>query len=166
MERTLFGHGNEHSVYKAKKEGYLLKVQNRRNHFFFSLLGFNPNLIKREYQEAKEYESKGVKIPETKFRVVNQKNYVMYQKEIPDDNSIPDIRQHLIAHNIPELVMRYNSSPDNFLSFQNEVYLLDFTPGFWASGLLDRLGVIKYRNYLRGKQKIKQGLTILKNKLC
>lgn len=151
IENRLFS-GNEHWVYETEDPNYLLKVQNRRNRFFFWLFRWNPNVIKTQYEKALDYEKFGVRIPESRIDITeNGRNYQIYQRKIIEDGSVADIKGYLETRSITELAMRYISSPDNFVSCNSEVYLLDFTPGFWFPGLLDRLGVVDYRAYLKTK---------------
>lgn len=155
MPRERVGHGKEHDVFASKNAGFLIKRQNKANVLISCLFKLNPELIVREWQAALKYQDSGVYIPESRIFIINERNYLIYQKYIEEDFSVRNIQTYLEERGLIGLAGRFERNPENFRSNNGVVYLLDFTHGFRFTGLLDRKGILSLDDFLRAKLFVK-----------
>jgi hypothetical protein len=98
-----------------------------------------------------------VRLPTT-IILFTSDGYIMRQKHIREDGSVPCIPNHLKRAGQPFLAARAAVSRDNFLSEQGIVYTVDptFNPYYrlmWATGILNEMRYIRIVSILMRMRK-------------
>lgn len=143
-KRTRLGRGMEHEVWTTKHKFKIGEVVLKKPHPYITLTMSpteNPlEVVRNELKEAQlDAEQFGVKIPRTRAIYSPSKaGYILVQERLTHDNSIKDIGKFLEEKGATFLRDRYDAKPDNFMSVDGTVYLIDFTKGpFRITNILD-----------------------------
>lgn len=142
--REQLGRGMEHTVWTTKRQFKTGEFVLKKPHAYITLTMLpqeNPlAVVRKELEEARlDAEQFGVKIPKTRaIHSPSKAGYMLVQERLTPDKSIEDIGKYLEDRGATFLRDRYDAKPDNFMSVNGTVYLIDFTKGpFRITNLLD-----------------------------
>lgn len=161
MKRQYLAHGTEHRVYKAHRDGTVLKYPRLLTRVSRLLCGGVAS-VRQEYQAAQDLlDGSAVQVARTRiFASQRLGSYILVQEEVHEDHSVPDIFTYLQHHDQNDLAQRYVSNPHNFVSHQGTVYLIDFTKGIDIQWI-NTLDIISEQDYRQFRQRIRKFVNAL-----
>ena len=155
VERAIIGAGTEHIVFASHNPNYVLKRPRRANRLVHVLTRTNAHTVKGDINHTQLIvaELEDIRVPETRV-FPRGSSYIIAQRRIHDDGTT-DIGRVLATHADVFLQERYHIKPQNFLSTQGIVYIVDPTKSprtriFEIFGI-DEFAFIRIRRHFRKK---------------
>jgi hypothetical protein len=154
--RQKISQGAEHFVLRPilHETDIVLKIATPLNYLF--MLGADQaEIIRQELVEAQGLvNGTNLKIPRTHIMAgerlsvlgTNTRGYVVGQKYIEEDESVPDIGTFLANEGLTSLIDEYKYEPHNFISNKGVVYWVDPTKGL-AGRFLEHMKIMKLEDY-------------------
>lgn len=161
--REIISKGMENIVLRpaTRSPNIVLKIPRIVN--YLSMLGRDQaEVLRQELAEAYALVDKTtVRIPKTivisgKERWmlgIKTRGYVIGQRYIEEDGTVPDMANHLSGQGLNSLVDEYKHEPRNFVSNSGIVYWIDPTKGT-AGRVLDDTKMMKLETYRRIRRKL------------
>ena len=160
-ERQAIGQGIEHTVVTPILEcnqGEVLKRPHRFNALTLHYLFGGEKTVRREIDDFREMVSgkENLEVVDTQvYPVPRKKGYIISQPFMEEDHSVPGIKAHLQSQGMDLLVLRYDTQPDNFVSTNGTVYLLDPTKGPLVR-FVTQTGLMSEETYRRRRVMLKK----------
>lgn len=151
-ERKLIGSGTEHKVYESFNDGWVLKIPSDLNILSINIfLGFRYRKLKEEIEfNERECASCGILTPETRIFAFGR-GYVMAQRRVDEDFSLSrfEVGEEIKKGGNTFLIDTFKIRPENFLSNQGNIYLVDLTCGL--TRIASDLVGFKFQNRLKAR---------------
>lgn len=141
MKREVVAKGLEHTVLKAKnRPDLVLKTPRAFNYISLFLCGQDATAIKAEVEHAISLaEESDIATPPTRVFTAGKRDYIIAQRFVEEDGSVPDIRQRLLEIPSKFFLNKYDLNPTNFRSNNGSVYLVDLSYGSYR--LYSKFGI-------------------------
>ncbi len=143
VERAIIVAGTEHIVFASHNPNYVLKRPRIANRLVHALTRTNADTVKRDINHTQLIVAalENICVPET--RVFPRGSfYIIAQRRIYDDGTT-DIGSVLATHADIFLQERYHIKPNNFLSEQGIIYIVDPTKSP-RTRILEVLGIDEF----------------------
>lgn len=158
MEREYIGKGSSHWVFRARNHpNKVLKVPTNFSLMLLKLSAGGTKHLRQELEASAGFvEGSGIIIPKT--RIIGQKKgYIIIQDLIEKDESIPNIPEYVQKQSNRFMQDLYDSSPDNFISCNSQLYWIDPVRGIFAR-FIDHFGSVPFQRYVHFRAKLKRTL--------
>jgi hypothetical protein len=164
--RELLAKGMEHNVYREPSSDSVTKVPRFYNRLILRWFFHGPWKVIDEIKEAAREAARTdgrVQIPHTTI-LFTKDAYVMKQRYIREDHSVPDVTAVFEAENLPpRLVFRSITGGKNFISENGVIYIIDPTDNPFYR-LQNKIGLVPEERIRKLSVKTKRYLTNGKKK--
>ena len=127
VERAFIGAGTEHTVFASRNPNYVLKRPRLANRLVHALTRTNADTVKCDINHTQLIVAalEDIRVPQTRV-FPHRSSYIIAQRRIYDDG-VADIGRVLATKADIFLQERYHIKPQNFLSAQGLIYIVDPT---------------------------------------
>jgi hypothetical protein len=156
--REVIAQGMEHNVLRPASGRPDIVVKTPRPFNTLSMVGRDPaQVLRQELREAREsVHGTEVQVPRTMILGINKsvlgvipvRRYVIGQRYIQEDESVPDVQGKLTNNGLNSLVDEHKHEPRNFITQNGIIYWVDPTRGT-VGRILERTRVMKLDTYRR-----------------
>jgi hypothetical protein len=155
-EFEFIGQGHDHLVYRSPyNPTRFFKKPRFINNLTLFLSGMKVEDIQKELDQAQSLlESTPIKIPNTRivkkgagFRIFQ--SYRMFQDQVIEDQSIPDMEETIRLTGISLMIDKYWEDPRNFKSSGGHIYWIDPTRGSVSRSITRWFGISHEENVRR-----------------
>ena len=163
MERPFIGLGKEHFVISSRKSGWVLKQPNRWYAFVIAchsaLKGQRSSeTIRDDFCEAtKRIDGIHIQIPQTRVFGLKRFGYIIAQRFIEEDYSIPSPQLFAKAYDMPFVADAADSNPNNFISKNSVLYWIDPNKGPLCRALVNSK-LLSWEKYMSAKLFLKKAV--------